>query len=259
MIEQRFQIAGMDCANCAQSIEKGVARLDEVETAAINFTTGTLCVRGPVAAERVVARVRELGYDVEGATSDERRVTSDESPPASTGVLRYLWNQTDTRAALIAALLVLPGLLFDELLPGLGIESPVFAALAVLAMVIAGLPIARSAVAALRVNREITINLLMTIAAVGAVVIGAYTEAGLVMVLFALGEALEGYTAARARDAIRGLSALAPTEAIVLRDGGEARVAVAALRVGDVEFEAVAFDAAGNRSTSAPLTVEVVR
>ena len=233
MVEQRFQIAGMDCANCAQSIEKGVARLDEVETAAINFTTGTLCVRGPVAAERVVARVRELGYDVEGATSDERRVTSDESPPASTGVLRYLWNQTDTRAALIAALLVLPGLLFDELLPGLGIESPVFAALAVLAMVIAGLPIARSAVAALRVNREITINLLMTIAAVGAVVIGAYTEAGLVMVLFALGEALEGYTAARARDAIRGLSALAPTEAIVLRDGGEARVAVAALRVGD--------------------------
>ena len=129
---------------------------------------------------------------------------------------------------------MLPGLLFDELLPGLGIESPLFAALSVLAMVVAGLPIARSALRALRVNHEITINLLMTIAAVGAVVIGAYTEAGLVMVLFALGEALEGYTAARARDAIRGLAALAPTEAIVLRDGGEERVAVADLRVGDV-------------------------
>ena len=64
MVEQRFQIAGMDCADCARSIEKGVGRLDEVETAALNFTTGTLCVRGPVAAERVVARVRELGYDV---------------------------------------------------------------------------------------------------------------------------------------------------------------------------------------------------
>ena len=55
----------MDCADCARSIEKGVARLDEVESAALNFTTGTLCVRGPVAAERVVGRVRELGYDVE--------------------------------------------------------------------------------------------------------------------------------------------------------------------------------------------------
>jgi Cd2+/Zn2+-exporting ATPase len=233
MVEQRFQIEGMDCADCARSIEKGVARLDAVESAALNFTTGTLCVRGPVAAERVVARVQELGYDVEGVTSEDSSPATRHSPPAPTGVLRYLWNQPDTRAALIAALLVLPGLVFDELLPGLGIESPLFAALSVLAMVVAGLPIARSALRALRVNHEITINLLMTIAAAGAVVIGAYTEAGLVMVLFALGEALEGYTAARARDAIRGLSALAPTEAIVLRDGGEARVAVAALRVGD--------------------------
>ncbi|HOU41039.1 MAG TPA: heavy metal translocating P-type ATPase, partial [Promineifilum sp.] len=73
----------------------------------------------------------------------------------------------------------------------------------------------------------------MTIAAVGAVVIGAYTEAGLVMVLFALGEALEGYTAGRARETIRGLSALAPAEATRLDDGGETRVPVAALRVGD--------------------------
>ena len=249
MVEQRFQIAGMDCADCARSIEKGVARLEQVEAAVLNFTTGTLAVRGPVAAERVVARVRELGYDVAAPTAADRRPTAagESAEPlqgqqpaiggqrsAVSGVFPYLWGRTDTRAALIAALLVLPGLLFDELLPGLGIESPLFAALSVLAMVVAGLPIARSALRALRVNHEITINLLMTIAAVGAVVIGAYTEAGLVMVLFALGEALEGYTAARARDAMRGLAALAPTEAIVLRDGGESRVAVADLRVGDV-------------------------
>ena len=233
--------SGMDCADCARSIEKGVARLDEVESAALNFTTGTLCVRGPVAAERVVGRVRELGYDV--ATADGRPLTAGKATPVAQrqtsddgqeaggdtshghdttvvggrrsaigGLFPYLWQRADTRAALIAALLVLPGLLFDELLPGLGVASPLFAVTSVLAMIVAGLPIARSALRALRVNHEITINLLMTIAAVGAVVIGAYTEAGLVMVLFALGEALEGYTAARARDAIRGLSSLAPTE-----------------------------------------------
>ena len=70
MVEQRFQIAGMDCADCARSIEKGVARLEQVEAAVLNFTTGTLAVRGPVAAERVVARVRELGYDVAAPTAD---------------------------------------------------------------------------------------------------------------------------------------------------------------------------------------------
>ncbi len=239
MVEQRFQITGMDCANCAQTVRKGVAGLPDVDSAELNFTTGTLCVRGAAPAERVVARVRELGYDVEegrgaeeqGSRGEEQASPLPPRPPAP--LLSYFWGRSDTRAALIAALLVLPGLIFDELLPGLGIASPVFAGMAVLAMIIAGWPIARSAVRALRVNREITINLLMTIAAVGAVVIGAYTEAGLVMVLFALGEALEGYTAGRARETIRSLSALAPAEATRLHDGGETRVPVAALRLGD--------------------------
>ena len=253
--EQRFTITGMDCASCARTVETGVAKLDDVQAAMLNFTTGVLRVSGPVPPERVVARVQELGYGVAEAqgsrgageqgidhlTTDYRPQTTNDVSPATErgpssvvrGLLPYLWNRTDTRLALLAALLVLPGLLFDELLPGLGIESPLFAAMSVLAMVLAGYPIARSAWRALRVNHEITINLLMTIAAVGAVFIGAYTEAGLVMVLFAIGEALEGYTAARARDAISGLSALAPAEATVLRDGQERRLPVAELRVGD--------------------------
>ncbi len=250
--ELRLQITGMDCASCAQTIRKGVAGLPGVDSAELNFTTGTLCVRGAAPAERVVARVRELGYDVAGGApaGDRERNDHDHEAPEhaghdhagpptasdgqpATGLLAYLWGRGDTRAALIAALLVLPGLLFDELLPGLGVRSPVFAGMAVLAMIIAGWPIARSAGRALRINHEITINLLMTIAAIGAVVIGAYTEAGLVMVLFALGEALEGYTAGRARQTIRSLSALAPAEATLLGESGETRVAVAALRVGD--------------------------
>ena len=236
----------MDCANCARSIEKGVAGLPGVEAATINFTTGTLRVAGAATPERVVARVRELGYHVAagageqerkgaGATNDdEQQANSGAQRSAVSGLLSYLWGRTDTRLALLAALLVIPGILFDELLPGLGIESPVFAAMSVLAMVIAGFPIARSALTALRINREITINLLMTIAAAGAVVIGAYTEAGLVMVLFALSEALEGYTANRARDAIGSLSELAPAAATAIRDGLEIRIPVAELRVGDV-------------------------
>src|SRR5690606_15147206 len=66
-------------------------------------------------------------------------------------------------------------------------------------------------------NSEININALIEIAALGAVIIGEYTEAGLVMVLFAIGEALEGYTAARARHSIRSLMEVSPDQATVLR------------------------------------------
>ncbi|HEY1408876.1 MAG TPA: cation transporter, partial [Promineifilum sp.] len=239
--ELRFDIVGMDCAGCASTIEKGVASLADVNSATLTFTSGVLKVEGTAPPERIISRVRELGYDVarppgtlEGNVAADVAEDHERSRPAGAGGLpAYLWSRWSTRLALLAALLIIPGLLLDELLPGLGVESPVFALMSVLAMAVAGYPIALSALRALRINREITINLLMTIAAVGAVIIGAYVEAGLVMVLFALGEALEGYTANRARETIGSLTALAPAAATVIRNDREERRPVSELRVGD--------------------------
>ena len=45
--------------------------------------------------------------------------------------------------------------------------------------------------------------MLMTVAAIGALILGEFLEAAMVIFLFAIGEALEGYTADRARDSLR--------------------------------------------------------
>ena len=86
-----------------------------------------------------------------------------------------------------------------------------------LAMVAGGYHIVLRAYGSLRTNRELDINVLMTIAAVGAAIIGEWAEGAVVVFLFSLGEMLEGYTMDQARGAIRGLVALAPAEATVLR------------------------------------------
>ncbi|MBK8987234.1 MAG: heavy metal translocating P-type ATPase [Chloroflexi bacterium] len=251
MTEQTFQITGMDCADCARSVEKGVARLAGIESCQLNFTTETLRVTGNADRAAIVARVQELGYDVASAN----QLTNRPANQPATAFFPYLWARRDTRLALLAALLILPGLVFDELLPGLGVDGAWIEITAVLALIIAGLPIFKSAWTAVRINREININVLMSIAAIGAVLIGAYTEAGMVMVLFVIAEAIEGYTADRARQSIRRLMELAPNKATVLRQcldcaghlgqdgytGGpcpfcgleEQRVAVAELRVGE--------------------------
>ncbi len=208
-----FRITGMDCAACARTVETGVRNLAGVQDCSVNFTTETLQIAGNFAPEAVAERVRALGYGLEDVAG---RPTSGKSEPTGNFV-SYLWQGTDTRLAVIGAILILPGLLFNELLPWLGVESPLFNLTSVLAMLAAGYPVGRNAWRALRINREININVLMTIAAVGAVIIGAYSEAGLVMVLFAIGEALEGYTAARARQSIRSMMEVAPNEATVLR------------------------------------------
>jgi Zn2+/Cd2+-exporting ATPase len=210
-----LHIKGMDCASCAQSIENGVARLNGVVQCSLNFTTETLRVQGDIDFESIVARVEELGYNAASPDAQSRLITNTPSSPPN--FWHFLWERSDTRLAVVGAVLILPGLIFNELLPMLQLESPWLNVTSIAAMLVAGLPIAKNAWQTLRINRDISINLLMTIAAVGAVIIGAYTEAGLVMVLFAIGEAMEGYTAVRARNSIRSLMQVAPKIATVLR------------------------------------------
>lgn len=214
--EKVFRVTGMDCADCARTVENGVAKLDGIEACSISFTTAKLRIRGTVDEAAIIDRVRTLGYDV-ASPEDDPAANEAGTVATQAGFLRFLLGQRETRLALLGAILILPGLVFNELLPTLGLHHRLFDVMSVLAMISAGYPIARSAWSALRINHDININVLMTIASVGAVIIGAYTEAGLVMVLFAIGEALEGYTADHARTAIRGLMSLAPTKATVVR------------------------------------------
>ncbi len=219
-----LQITGMDCSECARTIERGVSKLAGVEHCTVNLSTAQLRVSGTVAASAIMERVRQLGYDVADAPSAFVSSTTLWSSLVqrlpSTGPLgfvRFLLARQETTLALFGLLLVLPGLLLQELLPFLKISSPFIPLLSICALLVVGYPVARSAWRALIINHEVTINGLMTIAAMGAVGIGAYTEAGVVMVLFAIGEALEGYTMSRARDAIRSLLQVAPNQALVLR------------------------------------------
>jgi len=96
-------------------------------------------------------------------------------------------------------------------------------ALMILAALIAGWDIAGRAFFALR-NRHVSIELLVTIATVGALAIGEYWEAAAVTFLFMLGAYLEARTMNRTRRALQELLELAPTSAIVLRDGQQIEV-----------------------------------
>ncbi|HEY3289385.1 MAG TPA: cation-translocating P-type ATPase [Anaerolineae bacterium] len=213
-LTQTYRITGMDCADCARSIERGVTRLPGVESCALNYTAATLHVQANgITRDEIVARVRELGYDV--GTSDEPEAVRPRRKGV-VGFIQFMLEKRDTALALAGVLLMLPGLLFQEL--RLWPEAPAWLVFvpSITAILLAGYPVARSAWRALTVNHEVNMNMLMVIAAVGAVSIGATTEAGLVMVLFAIGEALEGYTMEHTRNAIHSLMTVAPREAIIL-------------------------------------------
>ncbi|RPI55972.1 MAG: cadmium-translocating P-type ATPase [Acidobacteria bacterium] len=96
-----------------------------------------------------------------------------------------------------------------------------------------GVYTARRAWAATRVM-SLDINVLMLVAVLGATIIGEWSEAAMVTFLFAFAQILEARSMDRARNAIRALMDLTPPEAVVRRNGGEARVPVDEVRLGEI-------------------------
>lgn len=175
------------------------------------------------------------GMDYGSCTSQACAELTGSNRPIS-GIIPFLWGQTNTRLVLLSVGLILPALFFNELL---GIQNLVVDLLSLGALFLAGRPVFISAVRALWHDHQININVLMTIASIGALFVRAYTEAGMVMVLFCIGEALESYVTARTRNSIQSLIGNVPSRATLIRSKRESYlpgilVDVSDLLVGDI-------------------------
>jgi Cd2+/Zn2+-exporting ATPase len=220
--EVKYFIQGMDCADCALSLERSLAQIQGVEQVNVSYTTGLLEAHGTFDPQELIRRVEALGYKAEkpglpgetepaGLASQTKAVKS-----KLPGFLGYLYTSIQTRLALMGAVLLLLSI------PMSFIPESIFfhwlkIGLQLAAAGLAGYPIANRGVRALFIGRQITIDLLMIIATVGALLIGETGEASTVIMLFAIGEALEGYTSERARNSLHSLLALKPEVAHVLR------------------------------------------
>lgn len=213
----RWKVAGMDCGSCAKTIEEGLRKLPGVRRVSVDFASATMEVEGTATPEAIERRLRQLGYRLAEPRSD-----SDPDAPRSAGAkafLTFLWRQPRLRMALALATALLFGLAARVIVPS-DASRILLDLLLVATVVVAGAPIFHKGLRALVFSRRITIDLLMTLAATGALLIGETGEAATVVLLFTLGEALEAFSAARARDSLHSLLALQPQTATVLRPCG---------------------------------------
>ncbi|HUN09998.1 MAG TPA: cation-translocating P-type ATPase [Aggregatilineales bacterium] len=202
-----YHVEGMDCAHCAREVEASVERLTGVQSVAVDFVSGQMRLRGSVPYAELAARVALTGKRLVEPTAAAAPLVTPSG--GVMGFWAYLRRKLDTQLALVGAALVI----FTFGLTLAGLSSEISRWLYSAGMLITLYPIARNGLGTLWATRQFNINLLMTIAAFGALALGEYLESATVIFLFAIGEALEGYTADRARDSIRGLVALKPTVA----------------------------------------------
>lgn len=224
MNQQHYTIEGMSCADCALKVEKAVQAVPGVEQARVDFISARLELDGKPDMEEVRRRVAAAGYRL--AVPDGGSKTR---PGTFGGFLRFLLARLETRLALLGGGLIV----LAAALGWLGAEAALPQILQVLAVLLVGIPIARSGIAGLWYSRTFDINLLMVIAVTGAILIGELAEAAMLVFLFAIAEALEAFTTDRARSVLGEIRDLAPTHAIRLGAGGEERVPVAEIAIGE--------------------------
>lgn len=217
-----FDVTGMDCGDCARSVERIVGQLPQVRRAEVSFGAGTLTVEhGSSGDDSQDDLVRAIGGAVDraGYTAFLRsEIRGRQAGPA-------WWQSRKAIPTAVATALWIVAFAIQHALGEKNLAIPVYAA----AIAVGGYPILRSAIATIRARR-IDMNVLMTISVIGAAILGDWSEGGLVVVLFSVGTFLQAMTLDRTRLAIRSLLDLAPEEAQVVRTGdlGEVEVTVAA-------------------------------
>lgn len=209
----RLRVEGMDCVDCAFQLEQAIGQLPGVARCRVDFASARMTLDldpARVDREAIVARARSLGYD---ATEERTLLTPPSRRRGALDFLVFLLRRRQNTLTLAAGVCIILAAIAPWDQTTASLAPWLYGA----AAVVGGYPIARKAVSVVRSNRTLDMNLLMTLAAAGALAIGEFAEGALVVFLFSLGEALEGYTADRARQSIRSLMALAPTEATALR------------------------------------------
>ncbi len=217
--ESTFRVEGMDCREEVALIERRFKHLPGLEGFHADLMGQRLHVKydaAKLSTGAIASAVADAGM---------RAWLEHEEPLPRGG------RAERTRTILLASAAgwFAAGLLLDLLNAGQWLVPFCFAA-----SVASGVPLtARKAWVALR-HRALDINVLMLIAAAGAIALGQWSEAAAVVFLFALAQMLEAKTLERARNAVRALIDLAPTEVTVRDADSERRVPVDMVAPGSI-------------------------
>lgn len=224
-------IKGLDCTECAQGLERALARLPGIHSAQVLLTSEkailTTSDAGPDMTE--VQKVVEQEGCWITPPDDAARIQRAPSPSAERGFGRSVLGLLAAVVLGIVAVTVLGELLgLFELLERY-VPWPIGWAI----VAAGGYPVFRDAIRA-GLRGQITSSTLMGLGAVAATVTGQWPVGVIVVFFMRLGDYVESFTSEKGREALRDLVALAPQTALVEREQAEREVALAEVRPGEV-------------------------
>ena len=197
----------MDCPTEEGMIREKLQHMPGVQSLDFNLMQRKLTVSHTAPAADLESALHSIGMK---AVPDAGSADIEESPKPSVSKRQWgLMALAGVSAAAAEAIAFSTG--NDSAWPVIG--------LALVSIATGGWPTYKKGWLALK-SGILNMNALMSIAVTGAILIGQWPEAAMVMFLFALAEVIEVLSLDRARNAIRGLLAMAPEQATVQQPDG---------------------------------------
>ncbi|MEK4669087.1 heavy metal translocating P-type ATPase [Niallia sp. FSL R7-0271] len=240
-----FILEGLDCANCAMKIERGVATIEGVNECQVNFATQTLSLQfsdeeGPIIAkaEKAIKRL-EPHVKLKEKTAGENRQTNKHdhahlqhghSHSHSHGHSHDHGSKSMQRmiTRLVIGTIIA---LFAYFLPLDGVIK--LSAFVVAYLIIGGDIVWRACTNIVR-GQVFDEHFLMAIATIGAFAIQEYPEGVAVMLFYQVGELFQGAAVNRSRKSISSLMNIRPDYANVMKGETLEKVSPEEVTIGDI-------------------------
>lgn len=244
---KQYFVTGMTCAACQARVEKAVSQLKGVESVAVSLLTNSMAVEGEVSDDEVIRAVTAAGYGAAVQTGADEDALADHETPLLKR--RLLWS--------IGFLLPLLYVSMGHSMLGLPLpDAPFVMGIVQLLLAAAILLINRKFfISGVRgiLNSAPNMDTLVTLGSSASFLWSIHTllrmfseqntalaeefyfdSAAMILVLITVGKLLEARSKGKTTDALKALMRLAPQTAVVLREGTETEVPIAAVQTGDV-------------------------
>ena len=225
MKKYEYEIAGLDCAACANEIQEGLNKNPEIKNANVNFAKMKLTYEtDTLSKEEIEKIVQSIEPEVEllEANSKSKDLKNEKAQKENR---KKLW--LHILRLVIGAIVAGVGLY----VPMPQIASTIFI---VLGYAILLFKTAKNAVKLLFKSKTINENLLITISCIGAYLVGKSSEGLMVIILYEIGKILEEKAINKTRKSISDLMDIKP-EYANLKKGDEIEIVKPSeVKVGDI-------------------------
>lgn len=212
----KIKIEGLDCPNCAKTLENHINKIDGVYNAKINF---------------LKSYIEFQSNDSEKAINDIIEITKKIEPEAKivTNKTKVKFNKKWLLELLILSIGIIVGVCCFV------IDLPTWAywTLLIVSVLILGYKTFYKAIQ-LIFKGVINENLLITISVFGAIVIGEHTEGQMVIALYSIGKILESFALNKSKKSIEELTNFKPEYATLLKGDEEIRVFPSEVNINDI-------------------------